>query len=166
MDALLLSHMVARASVESKDGGFSSTLMTFLSLLPGPGHQAVPPFCGQQSSPIAANTVSDFFARFANNNFVVQSHLNTFAHGVFPLASRLFNHSCVPNAAVKYDISRSRAVDMHVIALSDIAIGDQVRTTTSLSVDHLQSADMHTISRSCITPDSTADIRVDLWLQM
>jgi SET and MYND domain-containing protein len=72
--------------------------------------------------------VREIYARFGNNNFVIHSHLTTFGHGVFPLASRLFNHSCLPNAAAKYTLSASNVPRMDVVALRDIAQGEEVRT--------------------------------------
>ncbi|CCL99706.1 uncharacterized protein FIBRA_01728 [Fibroporia radiculosa] len=66
------------------------------------------------------------YTRFGNNNFIIHSHLNTFGHGIYPLASRLFNHSCVPNAVAKYIISPFESVQMEVVALRDIAEGEEI----------------------------------------
>lgn len=68
------------------------------------------------------------WARFRPNNFIVASHLNPgFAHGVFPLASRFFNHSCAPNAAPRFIMEEGHVPRMEVVALRDVAIGDEVR---------------------------------------
>lgn len=66
------------------------------------------------------------YSRFGNNNFAIHSHLTSFAHGIFPVASRLFNHSCIPNAAAKYIINRSQPIKMEVVALRDITKGEEV----------------------------------------
>ncbi|KAG5219766.1 SET domain-containing protein [Salix suchowensis] len=66
------------------------------------------------------------YNRFGNNNFTIHSHLNSFAHGIFPLASRLFNHSCAPNAAARYKLVQGQAVTMEVVALRDIPEGEEV----------------------------------------
>jgi hypothetical protein len=74
--------------------------------------------------------VGEMYSRFGNNNFIIHSHLTTFGHGIFPLASRLFNHSCLPNAAAKYILSPSNPPKMEVIALRDIALGEEVGNKT------------------------------------
>ncbi|KAG8753301.1 hypothetical protein FRC14_006181 [Serendipita sp. 396] len=49
-------------------------------------------------------TLNAAWSRFDNNNFVLHNisslepEAGAYAHGIFPLASRCFNHSCVPNA--------------------------------------------------------------------
>lgn len=69
----------------------------------------------------------DIYSRFGNNNFLVHSHLNPCAHGIFPLASRLFNHSCNPNCVAKYLFRKGEPVVMEVVAISAIAEGEEVR---------------------------------------
>ncbi|KAJ7644145.1 hypothetical protein FB45DRAFT_987729, partial [Roridomyces roridus] len=113
MDALLLSHLVAQLN------GAEDSNPSIMDLLPGPA-VTVPPIA--YSSPSA----SELYSRFGNNNFVVHSHLETFAHGIFPLASRLFNHSCLPNAAAKYILAPSKPPVMEVVALRDIAAGEEI----------------------------------------
>jgi SET and MYND domain-containing protein len=71
--------------------------------------------------------IQNLYARFANNNFVIHSHLAPYAHGIFPLASRLFNHSCAPNAAPKFIISPARRVSMEVVSLASIHQDEEVR---------------------------------------
>ena len=77
-------------------------------------------------SPNARNQLLDLYSRFGNNNFVLHSHLVSFGHGIYPLASRLFNHSCVPNAAVCYSLTQGRPPSMEVIALRKIAVDEEV----------------------------------------
>lgn len=121
MDALLLSHLVAQLDAVDADDRLSS----IMDLLPGPIEAPVLPIV--YSSPrLAGSLVSELYSRFGNNNFVIHSHLSTFGHGVFPLASRLFNHSCLPNAAAKYVLSLSKLPTMEVVALRDILPGEEV----------------------------------------
>ncbi|KAJ6584993.1 hypothetical protein B0H19DRAFT_405427 [Mycena capillaripes] len=122
LDALLLSHLVAQL-----DGGDSTNderLVSVTSLLPGPIELSLPPIV--YSGRIAESVVRNMFSRFGNNNFVVHSHLTTFGHGIFPLASRLFNHSCLPNAAAKYILSPSNPPKMEVVALREISLGEEI----------------------------------------
>jgi hypothetical protein len=70
--------------------------------------------------------LDELYSRFGNNNFVIHSHLVSIAHGIFPLASRLFNHSCVPNAVAKYIFTESEPVRMDVVALRHIKEGEEV----------------------------------------
>lgn len=109
--------------------GKDGPLDMFLDLLRGPATHplSLPVSLGQPvTDPALLTAAKEFYERFGNNNFVIHSHLDSYAHGVFPLASRLFNHSCVPNAVTRYIISPSEAVRMEVIALRDIAEGEEV----------------------------------------
>jgi len=72
--------------------------------------------------------------RFGPNNFVLHSFaaLNSgvtegaaYAHGIFPLASRLFNHSCYPTAWPAF-VVRNKKLCMEVRALVDIPQGEEV----------------------------------------
>lgn len=67
-------------------------------------------------------------ARFGNNNFVVHdARLGPYAHGVFPVASRSFNHSCRPNAVAMFEESKS-GIHMVVKLVTSVVCGDEVRT--------------------------------------
>lgn len=130
MDALFLTHLLAeclakRTETKERD---DPDLSIFMSLLPGPvtGRDA-PPTCPLLTSQRPIQTASELFSRCGNNNFSIHSHLTTIAHGVFPLASRLFNHSCVPNAIAKYRFAPTEEVVMEIVALCDIAAGEEVR---------------------------------------
>jgi hypothetical protein len=71
----------------------------------------------------------EIYSRFKNNNFVLHSHLNPgYAHGLYPLASRFLNHSCVPNAAPRFVLQEGHLPRMEVIALKNIGIGEEVDT--------------------------------------
>lgn len=71
-------------------------------------------------------TLEVLFTRSGNNNFAIHSHLTTIAHGIFPLASRLFNHSCLPNAAARYVLRRGQSVRMEIVALREIKATEEV----------------------------------------
>ncbi|KAF7365209.1 Carboxylic ester hydrolase [Mycena venus] len=121
LDALLLSHLVAQLDgLDVNDERLNSVT----SLLPGPVELPLPPIAC--STRIPESAVRDIYSRFGNNNFVIHSHLTTFGHGVFPLASRLFNHSCLPNAAAKYILSASSLPKMEVVALREISPGEEI----------------------------------------
>ena len=130
VDALLLSQLVADPDAWGADK-ISDAASTFLDLLKVPRSDGFVPHLCLSRAAQTSETVSlaeDLYSRFGNNNFVLHSHLNAYAHGVFPLASRLFNHSCVPNAACKYMLTRSEPVRMEVVALRDINEGEEVRS--------------------------------------
>lgn len=142
MDVLLLSHFLARLSLkvtvaEGQHSADDDPLSVFLSLLPGPG--PLPEILNliPKSLDTEENLIRDIYSRFHNNNFTIHSHMTTIGHGVFPLASRLFNHSCVPNAAPRYILTPAKSVVMEVIALRDIDVGEEVRWTSCgwISVD-------------------------------
>ena len=141
LDSVLLSHFVAELFSSSKEeplarliGDQPTPFSTFSSLLPGPvANQRTPPIC-----PIGSNEVllegllSELYSRFGNNNFAIHSHLVSIAHGIFPLASRLFNHSCVPNAVAKYIFTESEPVRMDIVVLREIQKDDEVRSALVL----------------------------------
>ncbi|KAK7056854.1 hypothetical protein VNI00_002571 [Paramarasmius palmivorus] len=125
MDSLLLTSLVAR--IEALKLSFedpSSPLNSFMSLLPGSLSSVPPPILTQTS--LSEDCINSLYRRFGNNNFSVHSHFSTYAHGIFPSASRLFNHSCVPNAAAKYLITSGKSVMMEVVALRPISAGEEI----------------------------------------
>ncbi|KAI0770234.1 SET domain-containing protein [Fomes fomentarius] len=132
VDALLLSQLLADPDVWNVDAHpdtLRDPTATFLDLLKLPRSDGfVPPLCLSKSAqtPEVSKLAEELYARFGNNNFVLHSHLNSYAHGVYPLASRVFNHSCVPNAACKYVITPNEPVRMEVVALHDIQEGEEV----------------------------------------
>lgn len=127
MDAILLSNLVAHiSSVDTDERTETSPLPTFQSLLSGPAQVTAPPICLKHA--YSQRFLDGLYSRFENNNFTIHSHFKTYAHGIFPLASRLFNHSCMPNAAAKFVIRANERVKMEIIALRTIAKGDEVRS--------------------------------------
>ncbi len=157
LDSALLSYVASASSGDDQ-------LAIFKSLLPGPTHHPPPPTC----SPVdGADTLYD---RFGNNNFTIHSHLNSFAHGIFPLSSRLFNHSCAPNAAARYKLVQGQVVTMEVVALRDIPEEEEVPSLCGLNTEatHPQclSIDLYSIPRSCPSSDSAADLPTYLWFSV
>ena len=136
VDALLLSQLIADPDAW-RGSPPSDAISTFLDLIKVPRPDGfVPPLCLSKGSQ-TTDTITlaeDLYARFGNNNFVLHSHLDSYAHGVFPLASRYFNHSCAPNAACKYVITQSEPVKMKVVALREIAEGEEVREVRDYTV--------------------------------
>ncbi|KAH9947569.1 SET domain-containing protein [Amylocystis lapponica] len=130
VDAHLLSQLLAELfpddtySHPAEDG---TPLTTVMDLMKGPESAATPPILYSHPNISAWNVIAEeLYLRFGNNNFILHSHLNSYAHGIFPLASRLLNHSCVPNAVTKYIITPSECVRMEVVALRPIAAGEEV----------------------------------------
>ncbi|KAG6854659.1 hypothetical protein C0991_003307 [Blastosporella zonata] len=129
MDALLLAHLLAHGSVPdpSLPNDESSPISVFLSLLPGPDLTDKFKIPLPDLKPaVTVKNAKFLYSRFSNNNFAIHSHLSTVASGVFPLGSRLFNHSCYPNAAPRYLFTPSGVV-MEVVALREIHEGEEVR---------------------------------------
>jgi len=75
------------------------------------------------------------WSRFDCNNFVLHNisslepESGAYALGVFPLASRCFNHSCAPNSWSAFRL-RGGEVWLEVRALETIAAGAEVRNRT------------------------------------
>jgi len=132
LDALLLSHLLAehhkllKITPSSKDE-IPEILSIFLDLLPFSSPPSTPPVVDMDFPPLQQNAVDDVYPRFQNNNFVVHSHLDQVGHGIFPLASRLFNHSCSPNAIMAFSFEdNGQAPRMLVRALRDIKRGEEI----------------------------------------
>jgi len=128
MDALLLTHLLAdiSSSALSLSDDSSSAVTTFHSLLPSPQIVKSAPPIPHFKHALPVDTMRDIYSKFGNNNFTIHSHLNSIGHGVFPLASRLFNHSCSPNTAARYLFLHAAPVVMEVVALCDISPGEEV----------------------------------------
>ncbi|KZT09128.1 SET domain-containing protein [Laetiporus sulphureus 93-53] len=128
VDALLVSQLFAQffpngQEERVQDDQFS----TFMDLMKSPARRQCPPLCIKRGTLSASQAkAQDLYDRFGNNNFILHSHLNSYAHGIFPQASRLFNHSCMPNAVAKYIITPSEPVRMDVIALRNIVEGEEI----------------------------------------
>lgn len=141
LHALLLTHLIAghettlnetysRWNQESSSNEYSlEPIKCLLSLLPKAKDESSP---AARSIPLQrtnANLTLYLSRRFANNNFTIHcSRLITFAHGVFPLASRFFNHSCFPSAVAVYTSSSdNEGVEMNIKIIRDLNPDDEVR---------------------------------------
>ena len=149
--------------------GDDPDLSIFMSLLPGPvAGKDAPPTCPLSTSHRPVQTANELFSRFGNNNFSIHSHLTTLAHGIFPLASRLFNHSCVPNAVAKYKIALAKEVVMEIVTIDDIAPGEEVRSMYYFSDIHAQTGllDMYSLCRPRTCRSTSADVPVPIRLHV
>ncbi|OJA09411.1 hypothetical protein AZE42_03077 [Rhizopogon vesiculosus] len=126
LGALLHTHLIAEISSNVLCDVRAKQLSTFMSLLPGPQHGSPQIACPMSVSVEVHQSLEALFSRSGNNNFAVHSHLTTIAHGIFPLASRLFNHSCLPNAAARYVIRQGQPVRMEVVALRQIKTSEEI----------------------------------------
>ncbi|KAJ7600682.1 hypothetical protein C8J56DRAFT_767329 [Mycena floridula] len=126
LDALLLSHLAAHIDSEMSFEDEGSPISTFMTLLPGPVQHPYPPPIAIKKTSISRERLYAMYSRFGNNNFAIHSHLNTIGHGIFPLASRLFNHSCLPNAATRYILTQGQPVRMEVVALREITPNEEI----------------------------------------
>ncbi|KAG6831936.1 hypothetical protein H0H92_006537 [Tricholoma furcatifolium] len=128
LDALLLAHLLAQWLIpdSSVPQDESLPLSIFCSLLPGPDTRDVYSLPLPSLKPsISQERAKYLYSRFSNNNFVIHSHLTTIGHGIFPLASRLFNHSCHPNAAARFQLT-PMGVTMEVVALQKIVQDEEI----------------------------------------
>lgn len=143
---------------------------TFSSLLAGPAtNQVTPPICPMGKLDVLMEGVLDkLFSRFGNNNFAIHSHLVSIAHGIFPLASRLFNHSCVPNAVAKYMLEESKSPIMEVVAIRAIQEGEEVseRAFPVLTIKILNPEDLYPIFRPSALSEPSTNIQHHLWLRV
>lgn len=140
LHALLLTHLIAeheaslteaysRRNQESSPDGYSlDQIESLLSLLPKAADESSLAACSIPLPRTNANLALYLSRRFANNNFTIHcSRLNTFAHGVFPLASRFFNHSCFPSAVAVYTSTGDHeGIEMHVKLIRDLNPDDEV----------------------------------------
>lgn len=89
-------------------------LECFSTLLPHSG-QVDPPYIPTTFGKTQAEFLKEAWARFENNNFVLHNissmvpNSGAYAHGIFPHASRGFNHSCSPNAWSAFVLEQRQA---------------------------------------------------------
>ncbi|KAG9122492.1 hypothetical protein FRC07_001098, partial [Ceratobasidium sp. 392] len=127
-DAILLAQLAAEhfykfMTLDDARGAANASVLAFWDLLTSkdtPVRMMIPAL--GFTSP---DVLSAAAARFGNNNFVVHdARLVPYAHGVFALASRSFNHSCKPNAASMFEPTQG-GVRMVVKLLEDVADGEE-----------------------------------------
>ncbi|KAI0345845.1 hypothetical protein BDW22DRAFT_1324583 [Trametopsis cervina] len=132
VDSILLSHLtnVVFHDHEFKppSSGLSGPIPAFFDLMKGPAvtRRNLPLCRTGRTNDLPNNIVEEMYLRFGNNNFLVHSHLNSCAHGIFPLASRLFNHSCDPNCVAKYQFISGKSVMMDIVAIRNIEAGEEI----------------------------------------
>jgi hypothetical protein len=126
-DVFLLAHLAAEHFYKLRtleEAQASSNLQTFWDLL-----ELKQPHAGQNLVPLSFTSsaiLSAAAARFGNNNFVIHdARLVPYAHGVFALASRSFNHSCRPNAVAMFE-ETERGIHMVVKLVENVADGEEV----------------------------------------
>ncbi|KAF8527442.1 SET domain-containing protein [Hysterangium stoloniferum] len=133
---ILLAHVLAENSVAlqsmfdemGKDGELDiyNPISALLSLLPAKQTSDILPNFPMNGL-VPESLIAYLACRFANNNFTIHtSWMDVFAHGVFPVASRLFNHSCVPSAVPVYKIQDASTIQMDVKLLRDLNPGDEI----------------------------------------
>lgn len=131
LQAILLSKLVVEHLGDTPSSSNppkpSESMEALLSLLPHPHRSPEPPI-PQVVQAIAAphgengSLVEAFSARFMNNHWMIySSELDAIAHGVYPVASRSFNHSCLPNAVPVFYFRENTGPLMEIMALTDLA---------------------------------------------
>jgi hypothetical protein len=104
--------------------------LCFKSLVAHPKPRALPVVPSQLQGE-QGNFFQASWARFDCNNFVLHNISSlepeggSYAQGIFPLASRCFNHSCAPSAWCAFILQSKRAW-LEVRALVDIRQGQEV----------------------------------------
>ncbi|KAG9019751.1 hypothetical protein FRB90_009621 [Tulasnella sp. 427] len=79
------------------------------------------------------------FSTIHNNHFSVSAlDLHPIAHAVFPIASRAFNHSCLPNATACYRYDNG-FIWQDTRALTDIEVGEEITISYIDPASSLQS---------------------------
>lgn len=129
LDSLLLSHLVSQYLQPVDDDSAlrrQVTINSILDLQPVVSNLPLVPICplsgGKDHS---REELLNLYRRFGRNNFVIHSYLHSIGHGVFPAASRFFNHSCCPNAVASYTFDSS-GVKLEIKAIREIPEGEEV----------------------------------------
>lgn len=126
MDSRVLSQLVAKIALQRPE--HAASILTFESLLPSPHKVEAPPIVPMRRvDPSLLSRVPALFQRFPNNNHVIQIHLRAIGVAILPLTSRLMNHSCSPNAVLRYILSPSKRPRAEVVAIREISEGEEVR---------------------------------------
>lgn len=149
MDALLVAHLVAEHLSAKDDArtaeGASDTpsedlsshlraLFTLSTVAAQAKHPPLPPISGGTLP--SPDTIDYLFNTIGNNHWVVtSSYLHSIANAVFALASRSFNHSCLPNACPSYKVDGGR-LWMDVRALRKIEVDEEVCMLIRTSVQY------------------------------
>lgn len=139
-DSLLLSRTIIEhfSSINTTASSTSTSLPPLspnmeilLSLLPHPSPGKVPPLPKSVTSTphptdSTKSLANELWIRTPNNHWVIYgSELTPVAHGIYPTASRAFNHSCLPSAIPVY-VYGNEGAEMQVRALRDLQAGEEV----------------------------------------
>lgn len=126
MDWRVLTQLVAKIALQQPE--YTESIRTFESLLPSPHHLEELPVIPMRrvDAPLRARA-PDLYTKFPNNNHVIQIHLRAIGVAILPLTSRLLNHSCSPNAVLRYILSASQKPRAEVVTIREISEGEEVR---------------------------------------
>ena len=126
MDCQVLSQLVAKIALQRPES--AASIAMFESLLPSPLElEKLPLIPMKRVDSSLLSQVSALYQRFPNNNHVISIHLNAIGVAILPLTSRLLNHSCSPNAVLRYILSASQKPRVEVVAIREISEGEEVR---------------------------------------
>lgn len=142
LESLLLARTITEHYLpRDKDSviELSSDAKVLLALLPHPRPPPVPPLpklTGAAPDPTdpKKNLAESLSNRSLNNHWVVySSELTPTANAIYPVASRTFNHSCLPSAipVYRYGETDNKGPKMQIRALTTLHPGDEVRRPVS-----------------------------------
>lgn len=127
IDCLVLSQLVAKIALQRPE--HVVPIANFESLLPSPLELEMPPVIPMRRvEPSLLSRAHALYRRFPNNNHVIPIHLRGIGVAILPLTSRLLNHSCSPNAVLRYILSASQRPRAEVVAIREISEGEEVRS--------------------------------------
>jgi hypothetical protein len=127
MDWRVLTQLLANIALQRLED--AASIATFESLLPSP-HEleklSVIPM--KRVGPLLLSRAHELYQRFPNNNHVIQINLRAIGVAILPLTSRLLNHSCSPNAVLRYILSPKQKPRTEVVTIREISEGEEVRS--------------------------------------
>lgn len=130
MDWRVLSQLVAEIALQRPE--CASSILTFESLLPSPHElERLPVIPMRRVGPHLLARAHELYQRFPNNNHVIQINLRAIGVAILPLTSRLLNHSCSPNAVLRYILSASQQPRAEVVTIRELSEGEEVRLPPS-----------------------------------
>ncbi|KAG8951727.1 hypothetical protein FRC04_005748 [Tulasnella sp. 424] len=114
-------------SAKSFAGDLESPLRALFTLQPAERISSPPlPLQSNLLNATPKAALDHLFSTIQNNHFSVLSlYLHPIAHAIFPLASRAFNHSCLPNATASYRYENG-SVWQDIRALRDIEANEEI----------------------------------------
>ena len=125
MDSRVLSQLVAEIALQRPES--AASLAIFESLSPSSQKLETPPVVPMRRVDSSLQSrLPTLYQRFPNNNHVILIHLRGIGVAILPLTSRLLNHSCSPNAVLRYILSPSQQPRAEVVAIREISEGEEV----------------------------------------